>query len=112
GLGLSIVRALVGLMDGEISVDSQQGVGTTFVTRFTLKVAAQLEKPEPAVSEPQPPLPAGKRARVLVVEDYAPNVMVAEMLLDELGYECDVCLSGEEAVARVEAMTEPYYAIL
>lgn len=111
GLGLSIVQALVNLMDGKVTVESQQFKETLFRVSLDMPLAAQSESLKP-VSDPPADTPSGERARVLIVEDYAPNVMVAEMLLNELGYDCDVNFSGEEAVARIENSTTPYYAIL
>lgn len=47
--------------------------------------------------------------RILLVEDYEPNVFVAQMFLEEFGYDCDVARNGHEAVARV---TDREYAVI
>ena len=48
-----------------------------------------------------------KAARVLVVEDYDPNVLVATAFLEDIGYQYDVAKSGNEAVDRVKEMHYP-----
>ncbi len=50
-------------------------------------------------SEPIPTHPA--RPRILLVEDYAPNVLVATTILEEYGYDCDVAGNGHEALERI-----------
>ena len=48
--------------------------------------------------------------RVLLVEDYAPNVLVASTLLEDFGYQVDVASDGFEAVEKVKANS--YIAVL
>ena len=43
------------------------------------------------------------RPRILLVEDYAPNVLVAGTFLEEFGYDHDVAANGTQAVAMVKA---------
>ena len=50
------------------------------------------------------------RPRILLVEDYAPNVLVAGTFLDEFGYDHDVASNGTQAVAM--ARTGAYVATL
>ena len=49
---------------------------------------------------------------MLVVEDYAANVMVATLMLENLGYATDVASNGADALRKVEERTTPYKAIL
>lgn len=56
-------------------------------------------------------LPAGQeRGRVLVVDDNAVNLVVAEEILRELGYDCDTAAGGEDAIDRVKG--RKYDAVL
>lgn len=96
GLGLAICHQLVGMMNGEISVESTPMQGSTFRFSVCLKV-------EPASLEEMPvsyPVDfQGKR--ILVVDDSA---IVREMLcfmLGSLGFVVESAVSGSEALARV-----------
>lgn len=42
------------------------------------------------------------RKHVLVVEDYAPNALVASSMLEMFGYDCDLAASGQEALKMFE----------
>ncbi|MGZ3304500.1 MAG: response regulator [Asticcacaulis sp.] len=113
GLGLSIARSLIGLMDGEVSVESHEGRGSMFDVRLRLRRADSGMRPAP-----EHPLPAIQRPRgqdrpcVLIVEDYAPNIMVLSLMLEELGYDTASAVSGPEALEKVKAYGKPYHAIL
>jgi len=64
GLGLSVCHGIVASMGGEIQVDSAVGAGTTI--RIVLRAASQLTAPP--VRGPAPSA-AGRRGRILVVDD-------------------------------------------
>jgi PAS domain S-box-containing protein len=79
GLGLSICHRIIGAMGGEIRVQSQVGQGTTFQILLPEAPAAA---PEPAAATPEPAAAgAGRRARILVVDDEPMVVAVLQGLL-------------------------------
>ncbi len=113
GLGLSIARSLVELMGGDIRVDSQEGEGSVFDVTLRLHRAGPdvrhtPEHPLPAISRPA----SQDRPCVLIVEDYAPNIMVLSLMLEELGYDTVSAVSGAEALDLVKHRDSPFHAIL
>jgi signal transduction histidine kinase/CheY-like chemotaxis protein len=112
GLGLSISKELVSAMGGQISVESQEGVGSCFSFIICLKTAASLE----VSSLPNRPLkkavkfPNLLNARVLVVED---NQLIQEFIPDIMGYAgmmVDLANNGVEALALLAV--NDYAAVL
>ncbi|MGJ8544030.1 MAG: response regulator [Sulfitobacter sp.] len=93
GLGLAISQRLVALMNGEIWVTSEEGIGACFGFKLDLPAAGEL-KPH------HPPLPDGLR-RVMVVDDFGPNRTILERQLQRLGLAVTSAATGAEALARM-----------
>lgn len=103
GLGLAICRTLSDLMGGQLSLESEPGKGSVFTFSIALpraKEGAQMahQASQESASRQGPVAPGRK---VLLVEDYEPNVLVATAFLDNLGYEYDVARNGAEALKLV-----------
>ncbi|MFC5732448.1 ATP-binding protein [Cytobacillus gottheilii] len=110
GLGLSICKELIHLHEGELSVRSSLGEGTTF--SFTLPVASKemsfVERPtalkQSEIKVSTPKLPAGARvekgrsASILVVDDDPVNGKVLADLLSSNEYKLTTAVSGEDAI--------------
>jgi len=108
GLGLSITHSLVKLMDGDIMVDSTPGKGSTFTVTLRLPRSVAT-KPQVAEAEH---VDAPATGTILLVDDYAPNIMVATMMLENLGYTVVPAESGAEAIELITHASQPFKAVL
>jgi signal transduction histidine kinase/BarA-like signal transduction histidine kinase len=105
GLGLTITRRLVELMNGEIFVESELGRGTTISFSCLFGRGAAVLPTEKEQSGPENPAQdsAGslRGFRVLLVEDNALNREIAEELLKDAGLEITLAENGQEALDRL-----------
>jgi len=101
GLGLPLVKGLCETLGGEISVESREGVGTTFRVRLPLMIA---DGPVPATGAPEGARSFGgvtESGRVLIAEDNAVNAMILEAFVKDCGRPCETVTDGRQAVERV-----------
>lgn len=105
GLGMSIVKRLVEMMDGTVDLDSTEGQGTRIVVKLPLPVADEAETgakrqstaPEgkkPAADIALPPL------SILVADDNRTNQMILGIMLGQIGAQATMTNDGLSALER------------
>ena len=107
GLGMTIVKNLISMMDGDIRVESEYGKGSRFTVTLCLdKCGNTGEAIQPAVSGPEA---ACRGLRVLLVEDNELTRQIASEMLKLLGVRVEMAENGREAVEAVCSHPALYY---
>ena len=97
-LGLAITKRLVELQNGKFHVESQVGVGTTFVIQLPYQVVAEKKAAKVAFSAENGALPDLSGNRILLVEDNKINQLVVAKMLRRLNIEVVTADDGLQAV--------------
>jgi CheY-like chemotaxis protein len=97
GLGLPISRQLLKLMDSDVEVKSEAGVGSTFSFELEMPLAVSGAVARVA-AEPSIVGYEGPRKKVLVVDDIVENRAVMRDLIRPLGFEVHEAANGQDAI--------------
>ena len=104
GLGLSVANSVIEKHNGCIIVDSNPGIGTTFVIYLkVVRTGAPEEEPK------QPSLKLGG-GRVLVMDDEAVILRLVSRMLEKMGFSVAIAHTGEEAILRYREALDSGYA--
>lgn len=103
GLGLTISRRLATIMQGDITVESQVGKGST----FTFSVEAEVVEWDNALPEQEEKLASDEcvRLNVLVVEDHPVNRMILEAWMGSAGHTATTAENGQIALDLAQTQT-------
>ena len=97
GLGLSIVKNIVELMGGQVSLVSAKGEGSTFIVDLPFTVAKEM----PVVSSEKL-----KNVRALIVDDDTETQEYGKKVMGKMGITCDIADTGEKALAIMKKAYE------
>jgi PAS domain S-box-containing protein len=100
GLGLTIVKKLVGLLNGSIKVESIFGEGSMF--KITLPLKKDLATVNPEEVEPEFIMNEPLELSILLVEDNKTNQLLAKTRLERWKCTVDIANNGIEGVKKVQ----------
>jgi PAS domain S-box-containing protein len=93
GLGLAICKQLVDIMQGNINLTSELGKGSSFTFIIPFKLGTKPRNTEQVQSQPH-----SHQLQILCAEDFLPNQIIIQGLLEEMGHRAEFVDNGRKAL--------------
>lgn len=97
GLGMPIAKNLTNIMNGEMSIESKLGKGTT----VNISICFDKAEKKPNKPTPEKHVSISKDYNIMIVEDNAINLEIAVDLVSSFGFKVDVATNGKEAINKL-----------
>ena len=118
GLGLTITKNIIDMMNGCVEVESEEGKGTEFTVSFRFRTTnssvkpgyLQSERADNEDSKVSAELFAGKK--ILLAEDNELNQEIAKAILEEAGFVIDIVNDGTDAVDTIKRAPADSYDLI
>ena len=101
GLGLTICKQLVGILDGEISLTSPTIKGS-HGSRFEFTIPVQVGQSKKEKVPDQSLLERIENAKILAVDDNNANLMLIRLILEKAGIKVTTAINGKDAVEKTK----------
>lgn len=112
GLGMAITKSIVGLMGGDIRVESEKGKGSEFIVNVSFKIIEEAEYTKHHKYENSFETLDYSKVKILLVDDVMINREIAIKILKKYGFMVDYAEDGQQAVDRIRESDAGTYQIV
>ena len=105
GLGMTITKKIIDLMEGDIQLITEKGKGSEFIVALNLPYATEQQ----VHTTCECPLTDNNTTRLLLAEDNSINREIAILILTDMGFEIETAEDGDKAVKMLVSREPGYY---
>ncbi len=105
GLGLTIVKKIIDIQKGDISVESEPGIGTTITVNLPFGKSSSHKKPNASPPDANVVKNYPKEVSVLMAEDNEMNKELARFVFRDIGWKLDIADNGKIALEKLRSGT-------
>ena len=112
GLGTAIVKKLIDLMKGTITIESELGEGTKITFTMRHKIVEPKKTKQIRKHKKQYPVQDFSGKRILLAEDNELNAEIAIAILEEAGFQIECAEDGIICIDMMEKASSDYYDLI
>lgn len=109
GLGLTIAKSTLDMMDGEITVESEAGRGSVFTVSVKLR---RQDKPLNRASDTEAVIKELQASKILLVDDNDINLEIEAEMLEGEGFTVETAANGLIAVEKIRGSVRGEFAVV